>query len=325
MTTGPAGWWSRGANAGRLPVGVVVGGDHAAFRAGIPVPTALSDASALADVLLAALEDYGSDFVVVFSDVTVEAEAMGATVRWTDDDPPRVETGVAAERIRSLDPDRDGRLPVILGAARRIVDAVGDRMPVLVSLKGPFSLAALTTGLEALLTAAIDEPRAARALLDTVTESQVRYARAIVGTGGIPLVGDPFASGSVLGPSHFDALARPGLARVVEEIHALSSPAALHVCGDANPVLESLLAVGADLLHLEQVDLERADAGGAVLMGGIPTETLLSTESLEDVVRDAVAAVPDRRRHVLATVCDVPTRADPGRVRALVVEMRRQS
>jgi len=164
----------------------------------------------------------------------------------------------------------------------------------------------------------------ARDTLDRAADCQSAYARAIVATGGIPLIGDPFASGSVLGPEHFDRLARPGLARLVAEIHDLGSPAAIHVCGDTDPVLASLLATKADLYHLEQANLAVAAASGAVLMGGLPTEVLLGDreDELQAAVREGLNAIPDRNRYIFAPVCDVPTHAQPGRVRAFM-EMAR--
>ncbi len=303
----------------------IVGGDHAASRAGIDLRAAMSDAGVLADVLIAALDDYGSDLALVFSDVTVEAEALGAEVAWASGTPPRVKREIAPDRMVVPDPEKAGRMPVILDAARRVILARGDTVPVLVSLKGPFSLAALATGLEGLLTDALADPARAHDTLSRAADCQSSYARAIVATGGIPLIGDPFASGSVLGPDHFDALARPGLSRLVEEIHDLRSPAAIHVCGDTSPILASLLTTGADLYHLEWADLEVAAASGAILMGGLPTELLLGTgeEELEAAVAEGLDAIPNRDRFIFAPVCDVPTNACPERVRAFMRTARR--
>lgn len=324
MIASPAQAVLRGRVPDRLPVAPVVGVDHAAARAGVRLRDAMSDPLLMAEVVLEAYELYEADLVVLFSDVAVEAEALGAGVAWPDGAPPRVETPCGSAALRPLDPRSDGRLPVVIAAARIVIDAVGERMPVLVSMKGPFSLAALTTGFESLLLDAVESPEDARATLDAAAECQVAYARAIVETGGIPLIGDPFASGSVLGPDHFEALALPGLRRLVTEVHDAGSLAALHVCGDVNPVLEPLLSVGADLLHLEEADLDRAAASGAVLMGGVPTEVLLSDdeEEIRAAVRAAIRAIPDPDRFVLATVCDVPTHARPERVALLGQEAR---
>jgi uroporphyrinogen decarboxylase len=303
----------------RLPVAPAVGVDHAARRAGVPLREAMSDPEVMARVILAADEAYGGDLLLVFSDVVVEAEAMGAAVEWPDGAPPRVVAPVESAAARWPDPERDGRLPVVLAAARRVLEAVGGRRPVLVSLKGPFSLAALAFGLEGLLADAHENPARARRLLVRCAESQTAYARQIVRLGGIPLLGDPFASGSMLGPRHFRELALPSLTRVIAEIHGLGSPAAVHVCGDAHPVLDGLLLAGADLLHLEHADFAKVAVAGQTVMGGVPTEALLeSDEAVVGAVRAALAARPDPRRFLLSTACDVPTNAPPERVRRLV-------
>ena len=151
--------------------------------------------------------------------------------------------------------------------------------------------------------------------LSAATECQEAWLEAILATGGLPLIGDPFASGSVLGPAHFRDLAGPGLSRLVDLAHDAGSAAAIHVCGDTNPILDALLSTGADLFHLEEADLDRAAASGAVLMGGVPTEVLIGNgdTSIEGAVREGLARIPDRERFIFATVCDVPTHAPPGK------------
>jgi uroporphyrinogen decarboxylase len=283
----------------------------------------MTDSGRLADALLGAWRAYEGDLVVVFSDVTVEAEAMGAEVAWPPGEPPRVVGRSGLDMVRPIDPWRDGRLPVVLGAARRVIEEVDGRVPVLVSLKGPFSLTALMTGVEPIVTAE-DEDAGVSAALSRAVESQSRYLGAIVEAGGVPLIGDPYATGSVLGPAHFRRLALPGLARLVSESHELGSPAALHVCGDTRPVVEPLIEAGADLLHLERTDLETVASSGAAVMGGVPTEVFFTDEAaVRLAVREALERIPDRGRAVLATACDVPTRASPGLVQAMMDEARR--
>lgn len=312
-----------GRSPDRLPVAPAVGVDHAAKRAGLSLRAAMSDPTAMARVLLDAARADGSDLLLVFSDVVVEAEAMGAKIEWPEGIPPRVVGHVDPAAAKHPDPERDGRLPVVLEAARIAIREVGDEMPVLVSLKGPFSLAALAFGLEEILHDAVEEPARVRRLLALVAEGQCAYARQIVRRGGIPLIGDPFASGSVLGPKHFRELALPALARTISEVHGLGSPAAVHVCGDVHPVLDDLLAAGADLLHLEHADFARAAAAGQTVMGGIPTEALLeSDEAVRAATRAAIAASPDPRRFLLSTACDVPTNAPAHRVRLIAEEAR---
>jgi uroporphyrinogen decarboxylase len=303
-------------------VAPVFGADHAAARAGVPLRDAMTDGDRLAGVLLAAHEDYGGDLLVVFSDVTVEAEAMGATVRFSPDLPPHV--AEPAGEIRKLDPERDGRLPVILRAAALARAALPPDLPVLVSLKGPFSLAVLALGMDRLLALAIEDPPKARDAVLAAAESQEAYVAAIVRRGGIPLIGDPFASGSVLGPGHFEALALPGLAGLVFAAHRTGSPAAIHICGDLRPVQRLVHRAGADLLHLEQADFAAATAAGSVVLGGVPTDVFLRDEAaVRAAVRAAANTAPPGHRFILGTACDLPTRADPELARAMVDEARR--
>jgi uroporphyrinogen decarboxylase len=305
------------------PVFPMVVADHAARIAGVKVSRAATDPAVLAEVLAAAQRRYGYDAVLVFADTVVEAEAMGAAVELPEDDnafwlaPPG--------EPRGADPDTDGRMPVILGAVRRLREELDDSVPVFGSLKGPFSLAAFLAGIEDLLGAVIAAPDRARRFLDLAFDNQVRFAAAIVRAGGIPFIGDPVASGSLIGPDVFRRFAGPYLRRLVDSVHALGVSCGLHVCGRTLDVLPDLVGTGADILSIEEPDLAAARAAAGpvpVLMGSVATELVRSGSAAavrDEAARCLVAAGP---RLILSTACDVPADSPPANVAAVVAAAR---
>lgn len=313
--------------AGRIPaqplVFPMVVADHAARLAGVKVRAAATDAGILARVLAAARERYDSDLVLVFADTVVEAEALGAAVELPEDDNALLIAPPAA--VREADPERDGRMPVILEAVRRLRKELGDSIPVFGSLKGPFSLAAFLAGIEDLLGAVIVSPARARRFLDLALDNQLRFAAAIVRAGGIPFIGDPVASGSLIGPAVFREFAAPYLRRLVEAVHGLGAPCGLHVCGRTLEILPELVGTGADILSLEEPDLSavRARVGPEpVLMGSVPTELVRSgsAAAVRAATRRCLAAAGPRL--ILSTACDVPADSPPENVTAVVAAAR---
>ncbi|MFO7675225.1 MAG: uroporphyrinogen decarboxylase family protein [bacterium] len=326
MATAPAERLA-GLLAGRVPseplVFPLVVADHAARIAGVEVGRAARDPSVLTRVLAAARERYRYDCVLVFADTVVEAEAMGAAVELPEDD--NAFFVAAPDTVRTADPERDGRMPVVLEAVRRLRDELDESVPVLGSLKGPFSLASFLAGIEDLLGAVIASPARAVRFLDLALDNQARFAAAICRAGGVPFIGDPVASGSLIGPGVFRRFAAPYLCRLIEAVHALGSPCGLHVCGRTLDLLPDIVATGADILSIEEPDLAaaRAKVGpGVVLMGSVPTELVRSGTAAavrNEAARCLAVAGP---RLILSTACDVPADSPMENVAAIVAAAR---
>lgn len=314
----------RGAPA-RPVVIPLVGANHAARLEGYSVSEVVTQPAALARALFAAYRLYGYDGITVFTDTVVEAEAMGAQVIIPENDDPFLLAPPAVSRLEIADPEQDGRMPVVLGAVRRLAELTGGRVAVLGSLKGPFSLASLLAGMESFLSDLIERPERAREFLLIATDNQCRYLAAIVRAGGVPFIGDPTASGSLISPEHFSQFALPYLERLVKEAHSLGSPAGLHICGDTSRMLGQMRQTGADFISIEDVDLmhARQEPGSeTVIMGGVPTNLLLAGTA--EQVRQAALRCLELYlpRLILSSACDVPPLTPVENVRAMVMAAR---
>ena len=295
--------------------------DHAAHIAGRKVPDVVHDAEALATVLYDAWSEYGYDMVMVFADTVVEAEAMGAEVEFPEDDNAFIVTPPAPDRLHVSDPLKDGRVPVMLEATRILKRRLGDDVPLITSIKGPFSVAAFVAGIETLLADVICAPDEAHGFLKLALENQVAYVRAIVEAGGVPFIGDPVASGSLISPKVFREFAQPYLADLIDEIHGCGCWAGLHICGETTDVLVSMKQTGADVLSVDGIDLANARkkvGPDAILMGNVSTQLVRS--GTPDGVRSASQACIDKAGPslVLCTACDVPKASPKENVRAMV-------
>ena len=295
--------------------------NHAARIEGYSISEAVTQPDVLARVLYSAYRFYGYDLVMVFSDTMVEAEAMGAQVLIPEDDDPFLLEPPRVSKLESANPEADGRMPVILDATRRLKDLLEDEVPILTSLKGPFSLASFLRGMDGFLEDLLTDPARAREFLRLATENQVAYAKAIVKAGGIPFIGDPVASGSLVSPEMFREFALPYLAQLVRSVHQQGVKAGLHICGESKSILRDMVATGADFLSIDEMDLgvARCEVGdNAVLMGNVSTRLLLEGTPGQVAAAATECLARGGVRLILSSSCDVPADAPKENVLALV-------
>jgi uroporphyrinogen decarboxylase len=311
----------RGEKPDRPVVFPMVVANHAARLEGFSISEAVTQPDTLARVLHSAYRFYGYDLIMVFTDTMVEAEAMGAQVLLPEDDDPFQLEPPRVSKLEPADPKKDGRMPVVLEATRRLKELLDDEAPILTSLKGPFSLASFLHGIDKFLEDLLTDPGRAHEFLRLATENQLAYAGAIIKAGGIPFIGDPVASGSLVSSGMFREFARPYLAQLIRSVHESGAKAGLHICGETKSLLRDMAATGADFLSIDEMDLAmaRQEVGdNTVLMGNVSTKLLL--EGTTDEVSAAARTCLERggRGLILSSSCDVPTDAPKENVQALV-------
>jgi uroporphyrinogen decarboxylase len=212
-------------------------------------------------------------------------------------------------------------MPVVLEATRRLKALLEDEAPILTSLKGPFSLASFLRGIDRFLEDLLTDPGRAHEFLRLATKNQLAYTEAIIKAGGIPFIGDPVASGSLVSPEMFREFARPHLERLIRSVHESGAKAGLHICGETKRLLADMVATGADFLSVDEMDLAlaRQEVGeNTVLMGNVSTNLLL--EGTPEQVSAAAKVCLERggQSLILSSSCDVPANAPKENVQALV-------
>jgi uroporphyrinogen decarboxylase len=312
----------------------MVAANHAARIVGLKLKPVISTPQLLAEVLVRAWRDYRYDLMMIFTDTMVEAEALGCRVALPDDDDPylvgaaahptapRDETRAAVDPAESAD-QAASRIPVVLEALKLIVAATHGNIPVLTSLKGPFTLACFLTGVERFLTNMRTDPASCHAVLARALAHQQRYLAAIQAANGVPFIGDPLTSGDIISRRDFQNFALPYLQQLVQA--ALPARKGLHICGDTSDRLDLMRDTGAAFLSVDAVDLRSARAAlgpDAVLMGNVAT-TLLAQGTAADIRNAARRCLADAGpRLILSSACDVPRDTPPDNIRALVHAIR---
>ena len=150
------------------------------------VKAAVTDGQTHADAIIALSENTPSDAATVIMDLTVEAEAFGAKLHFSENDVPSVAERLLHDRneVENLRiPDTDtARIPEYLKANRLAAERINDR-PVFAGCIGPYSLAGRLYDMSEMMMAIYVEPDLAKILLSKCSEFILKYIRALKETG----------------------------------------------------------------------------------------------------------------------------------------------
>ncbi|MDR1146926.1 MAG: hypothetical protein LBK71_12450 [Verrucomicrobiales bacterium] len=227
-------------------------------RSGFTLPAAHTDSGLMAGLAAAVREATGfENFGVPFC-MTTEAELLGSDV---DLGTLECEPKIAREKFPTVsavefrDPRRlirDGRAAVIVSAARRLA-AAHPGVPVIGSLTGPVSTAASVVDPLTFYKELRRAPDAAHKFLAHVTALLKEFCTALLADGGATAiaVGDPSATGEILGPAMFEQFAARYLNELAAHVHALGAPFILHICGDLKRVKHLAAAIHCDALSTD--------------------------------------------------------------------------
>lgn len=272
----------------------------------------------MGDANIACFQKYRHDVVYIFSTTSTLAEAMGTRMYFPEDDAPQVEVPYVQTRedlrkLKPVDPEKDGRIPVYLEAVKRCVDAIGDEVFIVPVIGAPFTTSAALRGTETFIKELYTDPELVHALMKVATQSVKNLIDAYVKAGGVPVTVEPIATGSMISEKHFREFVLPYLKDVYTRIHSYGLPGVLHICGKTKRVIQCMAESGADILSIDNIDL--LEAKGLVgekvcLMGNVsPADGMLkgSPEIIAGMVKDCVTKASDNPGgFIIATGCEVP-------------------
>jgi uroporphyrinogen decarboxylase len=272
--------------------------EYQAIRSKVDFLTLCKSPDLATEVSLHPIERFGMDACVIFSDIMVAVEAMGAPVRFGAGG-PHVDAPVRTiEDVDRLSvPDPLEALPFVMETLRRTREELHDRAAVVGFVGGPFTLASyLVEGggsrtfaeIKALMFA---QPAVAHALLAKLGDFVARFAAVQAKEGAQAVqVFDTWAG--ELSPSMYEAFALPYQSTIVAAIKRAGVPAILYVNGCAGK-LGLLRRTEADVIGVDwRIDLRdaREALGEAIaVQGNVDPCVLLSTpEAVTNAARAAM-------------------------------------
>ncbi len=303
---------------------------------GVPLGEFFTDARVMAETIISGYRGFGYDGVQLSLGVTAEPEAFGARVEQPADAAPVLKERLLKDparldHLREIDPLTRGRFLLFREAVELVADEIGTEAFIIVTLRGPFLMAAQLRGVEDALVDTIQAPDRLAELLDFTTEVSVRLGRAFARSGAHAVVlGEATCSPSFISPDTYRGLILERHRRVVSELRRTGWEAVgLHICGDVLPIFEDVLSTGVNLLDIDhQVPageaLER-NRRRAVLRGNLDPSAVLAFGTEEVIGREAAtlkAQVGGRGRWIYGSGCDVSPGTPEDNLRRVVSALR---
>lgn len=253
---------------------------------------------------------------VSMMDLSVEAEAFGATVRFSDDEVPTV----LGALIQDEEDAENLAIPAATAArCKQYVEAIGkakelitDR-PVFAGVIGPFSLAGRLMDVSEAMVNCYAEPDMVHKTLEKAATFLIHYIQEYkkIGANGV-VMAEPLAG--MLSPALAEEFSEPYVRKIVQAVQDDNFLVIYHNCGDNVGVMaESILRTGAAAYHFGNAvpmkDMLVKIPQDVVVMGNVDPAAQIKNGTPESVkaetkkIMDECSAYPN---FVISSGCDIP-------------------
>lgn len=294
----------------------------------------------LADCIIKACEDFGYDGVAVDLDNAASAEFLGCGVMFRDNDPAVVDRPVleSLDQVESLterlEAEDVGRWNVYADCVARLVEKIGkEKLITAYCDQGPFAMAAIVRGMEKFMFDLCDpdlEPAVMR-LIEICSKVTERFARLLIDRGAhVVAFGDAVASPDVISPTMYRQFALPFEKQVLANLQGGECLLGVHICGNTTPIIDDLLANGADLYDIDyKTDLQtlavackkRSADKLVTIRGPLDPSSVLcygDEETVRAKSREAIEILGVEGGLILSGGCDITAETPPANIRAMV-------
>ncbi len=290
-------------------------GCHAASLIGTDCESFFKSEDMIVEGVMKAFELYNPDGLPTMFDLQLEAEAMGCGLTYAKENPPAVSTHVLEDGAKLEDlkipTEEDGRFPIALGATRRIVEALGDKMAVYGLITGPFTLALHLKGTD-IFYDMIDEPEDVEEVMEFCQKVAIQTAKMYIDAGvDVVALVDPMTS--QISPSNFEDFVAPYCTAVFDYIHSRGKLGSMFVCGDATRNIEPMCQIHTDNLSVDencnlQYVVDTARKYNVSVGGNIKLTLTMLFGTPYDNMQDAQECmqIGGHKGFVLAPGCDMP-------------------
>ncbi len=248
-------------------------------------------------------------------DLTVEAEAFGASVQLSDNEVPSVIGRLVSdeESVNALVvPDMNaGRIPEYLKANRLAVKNIKDK-PILSGCIGPYSLAGRLYDMSEIMVAIYIEPDTVNLLLEKCTQFLIDYCKNLksIGTDGVVLA-EPAAG--LLSNEDCTEFSTKYVKQIVDAVQDENFTVVLHNCGNTGQCTEAMVVSGAKALHfgnkIDMVQTLKECPQDIIVMGNLDPVGVFKQAKAEAVFKETATLLEQTKGYknfVISTGCDIP-------------------
>jgi MtaA/CmuA family methyltransferase len=292
---------------------------------GVKWPEAHSDAEMMAVLSEGVYENGGfENFGVPFC-MTVEAQAMGATVYMgTKINEPRVTNYPISHvsewnKLNNIDVST-GRAKVVLEAIK-ILKIKNPQVPIVANLTGPVSLASSLMEPMFYYKELRKSPAEAHEFMKFVTENLIIFGKAQLEAGAdILTISDPSGTGEILGPKMFKEFALPYLNTIIDELKEYClGGTIIHICGRLKSIYSELVELHSNAISFDAITnvTQMVEfVNNKVIMGNVSTFALEnnSIENIKNIAENCMNSGCD----ILSPACGIGTKTSMVNIRSMV-------
>ena len=288
----------------RVPV-IPQDSQFAAFFTGYDMVEFSKDPKKIANGQIECCKKFGFDGIMMGPDAVILAEAIGAEVELSETESPKYKGGCLdkledVEKLKIIDPWKDGRLHVWLEAVKLIVESVGNEVLVIGrGDQGAFSCAAEVRGIENfLLDIALGEKEdLIYKLLKYCYDCGIEFMKAMKSVGAhVTTIGDSLSGPAVVSPETYEKYSFPYEKNLSDELKRLNLGFSIHICGNTDAIMDKWVQTGADIFEIDHktnfVEARKKTLGRICLLGNLDTSSVLLQGSPE-LVKEKARGVID--------------------------------
>ncbi|MBB6218551.1 [methyl-Co(III) methanol-specific corrinoid protein]:coenzyme M methyltransferase [Anaerosolibacter carboniphilus] len=267
-------------------------------------------------------ENYGVPF-----DMTVESEPLGAKIDLGD---KLVEPRVTKYNHHSIEdiiqnykvnPRDAHRMGITIQAIEKLRN---DEIPVIGNITGHISTATSVIDPLTALKMLKKDPDNIYRFFQFIHDYSKEYAVEMIRAGAdVIAISDPTATGEILGAKNFEKFAIPFYKDMIATIHQFDIPVIIHICGNANNIIDSLNGAGVDAVSFDSiVNMRFAKSKLATrLMGNINTQLLHTGEQgkIESITQNCIDSGVD----IVSPACGLSMATPVGNLRTMTDFVKR--
>lgn len=253
---------------------------------------------------------------VSLMDLSVEAEAFGASIHVSQDEVPTVVGALISEeeeaQALTVPEVGAGRTGLCLKTIRKAVRVITDR-PVLAGVIGPYSLASRLMDVSEIMIFCYDEPDMVHTVLEKCTAFLTDYCNAFraAGADGV-IIAEPLAG--LLSPPLAREFSHPYVKQLIQQVQTEDFCVIYHNCGNNVPLMiRDIYEIGALGYHFgDAIDmmtvLPQAPAD-VLVMGNVSPAAQFrggTPESIARVTKELLETCGKYPNFVISGGCDIP-------------------
>lgn len=249
-------------------------------------------------------------------DLSLEAEAFGSEIRFSDEEVPTVIGSIVNDEEEAealVVPEVGvGRTKVYIDAIEKAVDMITDR-PIFAGVIGPFSLAGRLMDVTEAMIYCYEEPDMVHKVLEKTTEFIIKYINEYkrVGANGV-VMAEPLAG--ILSPDLEEEFSTKYVKQIVEATQTEDFIVVYHNCGNSvGQLISSIITNGCKVFHfgnaINMEDVLKEIPEDLIVMGNVDPSSQFRNGTPESVKAETLRLLKTCSHHpnfVVSSGCDIP-------------------